>query len=121
MRKIKTFDREIRRKKRIREKINGTGKKPRISVYRSNKYIYVQAIDDEKKTTIASFSSMKTNKKTAEKKNTKQEQAKVVGKELAEALKKLKVNEAVFDRSTYRYHGRVAAVAEGLREGGIKI
>lgn len=120
MRKIFTFNKKLRKKRRVSLNVKGTKEKPRISVFRSNKYIYCQAIDDVKKETLASFSSLILRKKQKIKK-TKTEEAKLVGIELAKILKEKKINKAVFDRSVYKYHGRVKAVAEGLREGGIKI
>jgi len=115
-------NRRLRRKLRVSANIFGSGERPRISVFRSNRYIYAQAIDDEKRCTLASSSSLvlKKNKKI-DKKMTKKEEAKVVGLDLAEKLKKLGIKKAVFDRSWYHYHGRVAALADGLREGGIEI
>jgi len=115
-------NRRLRRKKRISANIFGVGDCPRISVFRSNRYIYAQAIDDKKRKTLASSSSLllKKNKRITEK-LTKKEEGKIVGLDLAEKLKKMKITRAIFDRSWYHYHGRVAAVALGLREGGIKI
>jgi len=102
-------------------KIFGTKTKPRISIFRSNRYIYAQVVEDQKKVTLCSYSSLSLVSEMKEKKMTKRDQAKLVGLRLAEKLKKNKINQAVFDRGTNKYHGRVAALAEGLREGGIKI
>ena len=114
--------RRLRRKLRVSANIFGTKERPRISVYRSNRYLYAQAIDDEKRHTLASSSSLVLRKnKKIDKKVRKTEEAKIVGLDLAEKLKKLRIEKAVFDRGWYHYHGRVAALAEGLREGGIKI
>lgn len=120
MRKIFTYDKKTRRKRRVSANIKGTKEKPRISVYRSNKYIYCQVIDDFERKTLASFSSLILRKKKKIKKK-KLEEAKLVGEELAKILKNMGINQGVFDRSIYKYHGRVKAIAEGLREGGIKI
>lgn len=109
------FDKKLRKKRRIGSRIIGTSKRPRVSVFRSNRYIYAQAIDDEKRVTIASYSSLK------EEKAKKTEQAKKVGLKLANLLKEKKINEVVFDRNIYVYKGRVKALVEGLREGGIKV
>ncbi len=117
MKKVNT-DRKLRKKMRVSRKIRGTATTPRISVYRSAKYIYAQAIDDEKRVTLAAASAKKLDK-TA--KATKSQQAKQVGQNLAALLKEKKVVQAVFDRGIYLYLGRVKQVAEGLREGGIKI
>lgn len=116
-----TFDRILRKKRKVRSKIEGTALRPRISVNRSNKYIYAQAIDDEKRVTIASFSSLQLIKKNKTQKNSKSNHALLVGKELAALLKSKKVSTAVFDRNQYIYMGRVKKVAEGLREGGLII
>lgn len=118
--KIFTFVKKLRKKRRVSSGIKGTKERPRISVFRSNKYIYSQAIDDEQQKTIASFSSLVLRKKTKNKKS-KSEEAKLVGFELAKILKEKGIKKAVFDRGIYRYHGRVKALAEGLREGGIEI
>jgi large subunit ribosomal protein L18 len=104
-------------KRRIRKKITGTSKTPRLSVFRSNKQIYAQIIDDSRGVTLASASTFKN--KAAEKKN-KSEQAQVVGKELAEKAIKAGVESVVFDRNGYLYHGRVKSLADSAREGGLK-
>jgi large subunit ribosomal protein L18 len=111
---------EARRKKiksRIRGKISGTAERPRLSVYRSNKEIYVQLINDENGTTLASSS---TRDKDFTKGGTKQEQSKNVGLSIAAKAVEKGVSIVVFDRGGYLYHGRVKAVAEGAREGGLK-
>ncbi|MCX7955725.1 MAG: 50S ribosomal protein L18 [Patescibacteria group bacterium] len=109
------LDKKIRKKRRISSKIKGTFSKPRISVFRSNKYIYAQAINDKDKVTIVSSSSLKLPK------DKKTEQAKKVGLDLGKKLIEKKIKTAVFDRNIYVYKGRVKALAEGLRESGIKI
>lgn len=96
----------LKRKKRVRGKISGTMDRPRIVVFRSNKYVYVQAIDDEKGVTI--FSA----------KGTKAEE---VGVKIANFLIKKKINCAVFDKSGYIYHGKVKEVAQGARSAGLTI
>ncbi len=103
-----------RRHKRIRHKILGSLDRPRLVVYRSLKYIYAQIVDDTKHHTLVSISSMGI------KKGTKTEKSKECGKKLAELAKKKKIKEVVFDRSGYKYHGRVRSLAEGAREGGLK-
>lgn len=113
-----TVDRKTRRKMRVSSNIKGTESRPRISVFRSSKYIYAQAIDDVKRVTICSFSSKDIE--TKEKVN-KAEAAKKVGVELAALLKAKKIEKGVFDRGAYTYLGRVAKLAEGLREGGLII
>ena len=93
---------------------------PRVSVFRSNRYIYLQAIDDEKKTTLAAFSSLMIKGETG-KKITKTEMARLTGEGLARALIKKGIKQAIFDRGSYGYLGRVKALTEGIRTGGIKI
>jgi len=104
-------------KRRIRKKISGTSKLPRLSVFRSNKQIYAQLIDDVNGVTLASASSYQ-NKATDKK--TKMEQAAVVGKEVAERAVKAGIEGVVFDRNGYLYHGRVKSLADSAREGGLK-
>ncbi len=105
------------RKVRIRKKILGSADIPRLSVFRSNKYDSAQIIDDKKGITIASASTMSLTAKG----KTKTEKAYEIGKELAKKALALKVKGVVFDRSGYKYHGRVKAIAEGAREGGLKL
>ena len=113
------IERRKRIKLRIRKKIFGTKELPRLSVYRSNKQIYVQLIDDAEGKTLLSVSSQV--KEIAEKTGlTKTEQAKLVGKLAAEKSKENGITEVVFDRNGYLYHGRVKALAEAAREGGLK-
>lgn len=104
-------------KRRIRKKVSGTSKIPRLSVFRSNKQIYAQLIDDVNGVTLASSSSYKN--KATEKVN-KVAQAGVVGKEVAEKATKAGIEKVVFDRNGYRYHGRVKQLADSAREGGLK-
>ena len=104
-------------KKSIRKKIAGTSSKPRLSVYRSNKDIYVQIIDDLSGKTLVSASS-RTKDFKAE--GTKVELANKVGKLVAEKAKAAGIENVVFDRNGYLYHGRVKSLAEGAREGGLK-
>jgi large subunit ribosomal protein L18 len=106
----------LRRKKRIRSRFEGTGERPRVAIFRSNRSIYAQAINDESGAVIAS-----TSQKQIDTKGTKVELAGLVGETLAEALTTKKIKGVVFDRSGYRYHGRVQAVAEGLRKKGINV
>jgi len=105
------------RKNRIRAKIKGTKDCPRLSVFRSNKYIYLQLIDDQTGQTLVAANDQELKSKT---KQTKTQNALATGKLLAEKAIKIKIKKAVFDRSGYRYHGRVKAVAEGAREKGLK-
>ncbi|MBA3674409.1 MAG: 50S ribosomal protein L18 [Chitinophagaceae bacterium] len=103
---------------RIRKKISGSGSKPRLSVFRSNTEIYVQLINDEDGTTIASASS-KEKDIVAQKVN-KVEKSKLVGAAVARKANDLGIKDVVFDRGGYLYHGRVKAVADGAREGGLQ-
>ncbi len=103
-------------KQRVRKTVKGSASRPRLSVFRSNKDIYAQLIDDENGHTLLSASS----KEVSSKKGPKVEQSKSVGTLVAERAKALKISEIVFDRGGYLYHGRVKALAEGAREGGLK-
>lgn len=109
----------LRRKSSIRKKIVGTAERPRLSIFKSARYIYAQVIDDEKGQTMASCST--TEKAFREKlKSTRNlEAATAVGKELATRAKGKKVSKVVFDRNGYIYHGRVKALADAAREGGL--
>jgi large subunit ribosomal protein L18 len=115
------LDRKLRRKRRISSNIHGTNDKPRISVFRSSRYIYAQAIDDVSRKTILSFSNADLKKDTGFKKGKKSEDSKKIGVGLAKKLIEKKILTGVFDRGSYAYNGRVKAIAEGLREGGLKI
>lgn len=104
----------LHRKRRIRAKIFGVPQKPRLAVFRSNSGIYVQAIDDTNGHTLLSASSGEVKGKDAMSK------AKEVGKLIAQKCKEKKIIEVVFDRGGYKYHGKVKALAEGARDGGLK-
>ena len=103
---------------RIRKKINGVAAKPRLSVFRSNAEIYAQLINDDNGLTLASVSSR--DKDILAQKVTKTEKSKLVGNAIARKASELGLTTVVFDRSGYIYHGRVKAVAEGAREGGLQ-
>ncbi len=103
----------------MRKALFGTKKRPRVSVHRSNKHIYAQFIDDESGTTLFTMADSALSKKDTEKK-TKSEIAFVLGEKAAEKAKAKKIKEIVFDRGRKRYHGRIKALAEGLRKGGLK-
>lgn len=107
-----------KRKLRIRRKISGTASRPRLSVFRSNKYIYAQLIDDEKGATVVDV--MKAAKEV-DPKMTRSQQSHELGKLLAEKALKKKISSAVFDRGGYRYHGRIKMLCEGAREGGLTL
>ena len=112
LQKVKLAKR-MRRKARVRAKIFGTAKRPRLSVFKSLKYVSVQLIDDEKGKTLVSANDKKL-------KGNKTEKAKDVGKLIAQKALDKKIKVCVFDKSGYKYHGRVKAVADGAREGGLK-
>jgi large subunit ribosomal protein L18 len=110
-----------RRKARIRRAIIASaGGRPRLSVFRSSKQIYAQVIDDERGRTLAAASSLEKTMRETLKTGATVDAARVVGKELAERAKKAGVAKVVFDRGGYMYHGRVKALAEGAREGGLE-
>lgn len=108
--------RRLKIRTKIRSKISGIASKPRLAVFRSNTAIYAQLIDDSKGLTLLSSSS--SNLKLE--KGSKVEKSKTVGLELAKSAIKSGITEVVFDRAGYLYHGRVKALAEGAREGGLK-
>ncbi|HNQ11985.1 MAG TPA: 50S ribosomal protein L18 [Bacteroidia bacterium] len=110
---------EVRRKKirsRIRRRVKGTAEKPRLSVFRSNKQIYAQVIDDIQGITIVSASSALLG----EEKSNKKDQSEKVGQMLAEKALAAGISEVVFDRGGYLYHGRVKSLADGARNAGLK-
>ncbi len=110
----KKLEKRIRLKKKIRNKINGTAKTPRLSVFRSNNFMYAQIIDDVKNVTIVSASDLKV------KKGTKSEKSKAVGIEIAEKAIAKGIKTCVFDRNGFKYTGRVKALADAARAGGLK-
>ena len=116
--KLSKKDRRTRIKNRIRKIISGTKTSPRLSVFRSNKEIYVQLIDDSNGSTIAASSS--SDKNFDKSKANKTEIASLVGKDIAEKAIKKGIKKVSFDRSGYLYHGRVKSLADGAREGGLK-
>ncbi|MCE9549024.1 50S ribosomal protein L18 [Candidatus Nomurabacteria bacterium] len=107
-------DKRIRLKAKIRARIQGTKERPRLSVFRSNKFIYAQVIDDATGKTLAQASDVKT------KKGTKTERAQEVGKMIAEVCLKEKINKVVFDRNGFKYTGRIKLVADEARKGGLQ-
>ena len=107
-----------KRKRRIRKKISGETARPRVSVFRSSKHIYVQAIDDARGATLATVSTLTEGLDKIE--GSKTDEAKAVGAAIAKALIGKGIQEVIFDRNGYLYHGRVKALAEGAREAGLK-
>ncbi|PKP52751.1 MAG: 50S ribosomal protein L18 [Bacteroidetes bacterium HGW-Bacteroidetes-1] len=116
--KNKKDQRRVSIKKRIRKIVNGTAERPRLTVFRSNKQIYAQLIDDKNGKTIVAASSVEKGVEGT--KVTKIEQAKLVGKLAAEKAIAAGIETVVFDRNGYLYHGRVKSLAEAAREGGLK-
>jgi large subunit ribosomal protein L18 len=121
IRKVKAYKIRDKRKIRIRKKIYGTPEKPRLSVYRSLKHMYAQLIDDTQGISLGTVSTKSKDLadavKTAE---SKVAQAAIIGKEIARVAKEKNISTVVFDRNGYLYHGRVKAVADGAREGGLQ-
>jgi large subunit ribosomal protein L18 len=109
-----------RRHQRVRKKLVGTAKRPRLNVYRSLNQIYAQVIDDTTGQTLVSASTLDRELKEQIKEMSKVEQAKYIGTEVADRAKSQGVKTVVFDRGGYRYHGRVKALAEAAREAGLK-
>jgi large subunit ribosomal protein L18 len=112
--------RRQRRRFRVRSKIKGTAERPRLSVFRSSKHIYAQLIDDLNGRTLASASSAMPELEKTVPYGGNVKAAKTVGAKLAEVAKSKGIELAAFDRGHYRYHGRIKALAEGAREGGLK-
>lgn len=105
-----------RRHRRVRKKVIGTPQRPRLAVYRSNRYIYAQLIDDVAGQTLVAVSSLGETKDSGP-----TEKAKAVGEQLAARAKEAGITSVTFDRGGFKYHGRVRAVAEGAREGGLEL
>jgi large subunit ribosomal protein L18 len=127
MRPEKKVEARLRRKKRVRKKIFGYPERPRVSVFRSHKHIYAQIINDVEGHTLVALSSLspEVRAKIEELKSKgeikgKVDVARLVGRMLAEKAKAKGITKVVFDRNGYKYHGRVKALAEGLREGGLE-
>ena len=118
MAKIKKIERRLNIKKRVRKVVSGTATRPRMSVFRSNKQIYVQLIDDIAGRTLVAASSRENG--IEDEKITKVEQAAKVGALVAEKAKAAGIETVVFDRNGYLYHGRVKSLADGARNGGLK-
>ncbi|MBR1769155.1 MAG: 50S ribosomal protein L18 [Bacteroidales bacterium] len=109
--------RRLKIKMRIRKRVSGTAQKPRLTVFRSNKEIYAQLVDDVNRVTLAAASSMERG---FQKSGTKTDVATLVGKSIAERAKEKGIETVVFDRNGYLYHGRVKALADSARENGLK-
>jgi large subunit ribosomal protein L18 len=109
----------LRRKVSIRLRVHGTAERPRLSVFRSARYVYAQAVDDTQGRVIASASELETNLKEAVAGKPKKERARIVGKVIGEKLIARGVKQVVFDRNGFIYHGRVKEVADGARDAGL--
>ena len=112
-------EQRIRRHRRVRKKVLGTAERPRLAVFRSNKHIYAQVIDDLSGRTLASASTMEADRRAGA--TATVDAAKHVGETLAERVKAAGITTVVFDRGGFKYHGRVAAVADGARAGGLEL
>ena len=115
-RTAKKVTQRARIRRRIRGKVSGTAERPRLSVFRSNKHIYAQVIDDATGTTLAAASTRESGQA-----GSGVEASKAVGQRVAERAREAGVERAVFDRGGYRYHGNVKALADGAREGGLTL
>jgi len=109
----------VRRHRRVRKKVTGTAQRPRLAVFRSNKHIYVQAIDDIAGHTVASASTMESELRATATATT--DAATQVGRLIGERIKAAGIEAAVFDRGGFKYHGRVAAIADGARAAGLQL
>ncbi len=109
-----------RRKQRVRKKIRGTAARPRLSVFRSARHIYVQVVDDDSGLTLASASTLSPELKDKVKGLNKRDAAKLVGEQIGSRIKEKGIERVVFDRNGFLYHGRVQALSEGARETGLK-
>ena len=119
--KIDSLKRAKKRKMRVRKTLRGTAEKPRLSIFRSNKGVFAQVIDDIKGVTIAGVGTYDKELKAASKGKTHKELSALVGAKIAAKLKESKIDTVVFDRGGYKYHGAVAALADAVREAGIKL
>ncbi|MGD8426559.1 MAG: 50S ribosomal protein L18 [Balneolaceae bacterium] len=118
----KTIEKKLRRdriRRRIRATIRGTAERPRLNIHKSNQHVYAQLIDDLSGSTLVAVSTLTEDIAENIKDKTRKESAEMVGKHLAKVADDRGINKAVFDRSGYKYHGVVKALAEGAREGGL--
>lgn len=117
--KVKLYpNQKLKRAVRVRSKINGTAQRPRLSIFRSNKYLFAQLINDQESTTILGISSKSLKSK---KKLSKTEKAALLGEELAKQAKDANITQVVLDRGPNRYHGRIKSLAQAARKAGLKI
>jgi large subunit ribosomal protein L18 len=112
--------RQLRRRHHVRGKITGTAERPRLTVFRSSKHIYAQLIDDLRGVTLGAASSKSPDVRQGQPYGGNKKAATVVGKKIAELAKEKGINKVAFDRGHYRYHGRIKALADAAREGGLQ-
>lgn len=117
---IKNLSKRARIRRRVRSKITGSSERPRLTVFKSSKHIYAQLIDDRSGKTLAHASSLSKDMKDELEGKSKMEKAKMVGEKIAAQAGEAKLTTCVFDRSGYKYHGIIKALADGAREGGLK-
>jgi large subunit ribosomal protein L18 len=110
----------LRRHIRVRRRVHGTAERPRLAVYRSNTHIYCQVIDDNRQTTLISASDLEADLRAAGRSHNKTQQAQQVGARIADRAKAAGITHIVFDRGGFRYHGRVKALADAARAGGLQ-
>ena len=120
MKTLETTVRRERRQRRVRAKVSGTSERPRLNVFRSNRHIFAQLIDDSKGHTLAAASTLDADVRTKAAALNKKDEAKAVGKLLAQRAAEHGLKQVVFDRGGYQYHGRIRSLAEGAREGGLE-
>jgi len=120
MTKSVTRESRVRRHIRVRQKVNGTSEQPRLCVFRSLRHIYAQVVDDSKGLTLAAASTLDEEITKDDKKKNKTSQAEMVGTLLAKRASEKKISQVAFDRGGFKYHGRVKALAEAARKGGLK-
>jgi len=120
MSRLSKRDQRARRHRRIRGRVTGTAERPRLNVYRSHSHIYAQVIDDTRGHTLVAASTLDAGLRPQLDEKTKLEEAKLVGRLVAERALAAGVTQVVFDRGGYKYHGRIQALADAAREGGLK-
>lgn len=116
---INRREKREKRRRRIRAKVNGTQQRPRLNVFRSNQHIYAQVIDDVRKHTLVAASTLDAGLRPQLSENTKVEEARLVGRLVAERAQAAGIKQVVFDRGGYLYHGRIKALADAAREAGL--
>ncbi len=120
MKTMETLVRRRRRQRRVRAKVKGTAQRPRLNVFRSARHIFAQVIDDSQGRTLVAASTLDTEVRAQAKVLKKTDEAKIVGKLIAQRALEKGLKQVVFDRGGFQYHGRVKALAEGAREGGLE-